>query len=86
MTRVSDKALAYLAQHGSMPASMIGAHLWPNRKTRGSAVQGGGDYAAQMLLGKLRAQNLVRTLNDEGSSRWALTGSGWHRVRQLEAK
>jgi hypothetical protein len=84
--KTGDRALSLLAQHGSMTAGELGARLWPNRTGRGVSSNGGGDYAAQMLLGRLRSRNLVGTINSDGSSVWALTGSGWHHVRKLEAR
>lgn len=62
---------------------MIGARLWPNRRSRGCAVQGGGDYAAQMLLGRMRKAGLVRVAHGEGSSQWELTATGRERLRAL---
>lgn len=59
----------------------LGAKLWPQRRGRICAVQGGGDYAAQMLLGRLRRQGLVVVINTEGSSKWRLTEKGRSEAR-----
>lgn len=74
--RASRKALAYLHKHGEADAGSIGAHLWPDRRGHIVAHQGGGDYAAQMLLGRLRKAGLVTTASGEGATRWVLTPSG----------
>lgn len=65
--------------YGGMAASSLGAILWPDRTSHVIAQQGGGDYAAQMLLGRMRRAGLVRVLPGSGSSRWGLTGEG-HRA------
>lgn len=74
--RASRAALAYLHKHGEADAGSIGAHLWRDRKGRGISASGGGDYAAQMLLGRLRKAGLVTTSSGEGATRWTLTPSG----------
>lgn len=70
MSPVEERVVAYLRAHPGSAASMVGAHLWPNRTGRISAVQGGGDYAAQMLLGRMRKKGLVRYAHSIGSTRW----------------
>jgi hypothetical protein len=56
---------------------MVGAVIWANKKRgRTSSANGGGDYAAQMLLGRMRKAGLVRTIHSEGSSRWEVTALG----------
>lgn len=77
-----DRALAVL-KRGPTSAGIVGSRLWPDRKTRGTAVQGGGDYAAQMLLGQMRRNGLVRVQHGDGSSIWELTECGG---RVLEIK
>ncbi len=68
-----------------MTAIELGAALWPDRTgRRGQSICGGGDYAAQMLLGRMRKLGLVRTTHDPGASRWELTLNG-HRVADLVA-
>ena len=71
-------ALVILANGGPMDAGTFGADLWRNRKRgRVSSVNGGGDYAAQCFLGRLRKLGLARTTDDnEGSSRWEITPKG----------
>jgi len=54
----------------------IGAALWPIRSGRVASASGGGDYAAQMMLGRLRKRGLVRVNLGCGSSRWSLTRDG----------
>lgn len=77
----TERALAILirerANMDGVAASMLGAQLWPERIGRVFAVQGGGDYAAQMLLGRMRKAGLVRVARGEGSSRWELTSDGY---------
>jgi hypothetical protein len=55
---------------------LFGQAVMPDRTGRRSSVNGGGDYAAQMYLGRLRKLGLARTLVTEGSSRWVLTNEG----------
>lgn len=76
------RAAHQLAVRGPMSASCLGAILWPERKTRGVSHNGGGDYAAQMLLGRARRAGLVRTQHGEGSSVWEATAKG-HRVADV---
>lgn len=82
----TERALIILYDHAGnygMAASELGPRLWPNRSGRIVSTNGGGDYGAQMLLGRLRKAGLARTLNTEGSSRWALTSEGLKRVRAM---
>lgn len=81
-------AVKYSSSRG-MDAGMVGCYVWPDRDPRmgrGVATGGGGDYAAQMLLGRLRKRGLVRTLVTEGSSVWAITAAGITELRRLEGK
>lgn len=79
----TQKAILYLHKHGPSNASDIGTVI-DNRHGRISATTGGGDYAAQMLLGRMRKAALVRVSNYEGStSRWELTITGLHLARKL---
>jgi hypothetical protein len=77
---ITDRALLIMLRErpnlGAMAASLIGAMLWPERSGRVVAVHGGGDYAAQMLLGRMKKAGLVRVISGAGSSRWELTGEG----------
>ena len=71
-----------------MTAYEVGDAVWPGgngRKGRVSAGTGGGDYAALMLLGRLRNRGLVagRTPSGEGSTRWYLTAAGMTRVHEI---
>lgn len=80
-----DQALMIMLREspniGAMAASLLGAMLWgKDRKGRVIAQQGGGDYAAQMLLGRMKKAGLVRTLSGAGSSRWELTADGVQRA------
>lgn len=82
MTETEFQALTYLRRSESS-AGMVGAHLWPERRSRGTAVQGGGDYAAQMLLGRLRKKGWTRVAAGEGSSVWEITSIG---IRDLSVE
>lgn len=62
-------------------AGLVGQAVWPDRKRPGIANHGGGDYAAQMLLGRLRRRGLVRVLRGAGSSVWELTAAGERAAR-----
>lgn len=71
---VEQRAIDYLRQHpGGVSAGCVGAHLWPERDGRINSSNGGGDYAAQMLLGRMRKKGWVYVLYGTGSSQWALT-------------
>jgi hypothetical protein len=63
-----------------MCAADVGGEVWPDRVLRagrGVATGGGGDYAAQMLLGKLRAAKQVEhARNLEGATIWCITVDG----------
>lgn len=62
---------------GPAPASDIGANVWPTRRRgKGFSSGGGGDYAAQMLLGRLKKAGLVEHAPSDGSSLWRLTQRG----------
>lgn len=76
----TDRALVALLG-GPLDCFTVGAAVWgSSRGGRITAGGGGGDYAAQMLLGRMRKAGLVRTTHDEGSSRWELTPSGRKRA------
>ncbi len=70
-----DRAVLIL-HRGPMTAGEFGAAMWPGRTGRITSTSGGGDYAAQMLLGRLRAKGIVRTTLDPGATRWELTSRG----------
>ncbi len=64
----------------------VGHAAWPDRVLRGGrgvSVNGGGDYAAQMLLGRLKKAGLAEHAPSEGSSRWRLSVKGLREVQQL---
>lgn len=79
MTNLEARALRALAALSPLPAVEVGRKVWGDRR-RGPIVapHGGGDYAAQMLLGRLRKHGLVRTTIDSwaGCSLWELTEKG----------
>ncbi len=66
--------------------SGVGSHAWGHDERHGaiSAVQGGGDYAAQMLLGRMRTQGWVNTLVSSGSSVWAIEPEGRRVLRMAD--
>ncbi|KKN21950.1 hypothetical protein LCGC14_0920150 [marine sediment metagenome] len=70
------KQALQLLLDGPKVAWEIGAALWPQRTGPICSSNGGGDYAAQMLLGRLRKKGLVRVCAGEGSSVWELTKQG----------
>jgi hypothetical protein len=69
-----------------MDCSTFGAQMWPIRRgTRGGvSSNGGGDYPAQMLLGRLRKLGWAQVARGEGSSRWELTTAGKKMCRPIE--
>lgn len=77
---VSYRALLILFDHERQSAGELGARLWgDSRRGRVSSSNGGGDYAAQMLLGRLRKKDLVRvSAHSVGcdASLWELTSKG----------
>jgi hypothetical protein len=78
----TQKVVLYLHKHGPSGCSDIGTVI-DNRHGRISSASGGGDYAAQMLLGRMRKQGLVRVANYEGSSTWELTQGGLQLARKI---
>ena len=67
-------------------AGEVGASVWPERQCRpgrGVSVNGGGDYAAQMLLGRLKKAGLVEYAPSEGSSLWRLSAKGQKAFQRL---
>jgi hypothetical protein len=77
-TQVERCAIALLISAGpdGSPADLIGAGLWPHSKRKTTSMGGGGDFAAQMLLGRLRRRGWARVLPGSGSSRWTFTPAG----------
>lgn len=78
----NQRALVYLYAHAGrhgVSCFEVGEAVWPDRTIRGGrgvSVNGGGDYAAQMLLGRLKRAGLVEHAPSAGSSRWRLTAKG----------
>lgn len=77
------RAIVVLAELGATglgkttSASVFGAvYFGPDRTSKGYSMGGGGDYPAQMLLGRLRKKGWAATPYSEGSSQWELTSSG----------
>lgn len=72
------RVLEYLRDHGETDASSIGSVIWRDLERHNvyARSNGGGDYAMQMMLGRMRRSSLVRTSNSEGSSRWHITPEG----------
>lgn len=85
LSEVERKAIAYLHTVGrdGVTADFVGDAVWPVRRGRITSSGGGGDYAAQMLLGRLRKRGLAEvTSAGKGASKWCLTAAG---RRVLEA-
>lgn len=78
----AQRALIYLYKdddrHG-VSCFDVGSAVWPDRVIRGGrgvSHNGGGDYAAQMLLGRLKKAGLVEHAPSERSTLWRLTADG----------
>ena len=87
----TQRALLCLHKGGynGLSAGEVGAGVWPERECRpgrGVSVNGGGDYAAQMLLGRLKKTGLVEYASSEGSTRWCLSAKGRAKVRALNGE
>jgi hypothetical protein len=86
---VSQRVLLYLhtdASHEGVSCFEVGDAAWPDRTLRGGrgvSSNGGGDYAAQMLLGRLKKAGLVEHALSEGSTRWRLSEKGRQAVQKL---
>jgi hypothetical protein len=84
-----QRALLYLyedAGRDGVSCYDVGNATWPERAVRGGrgvSSNGGGDYAAQMLLGRLKKAGLVEHAPSEGSSRWRLSEEGLREVRRM---
>jgi hypothetical protein len=78
----TQRVVLYLHKHGPSGCFEVGEAI-DNRRGRISANGGGGDYAAQMLLGRMRKAGLVRVGNYDGSSKWELTQPGLQLARKL---
>lgn len=80
----SQRALLYLykdAGYHGVSCFDVGNAVWPDRTGRIAACGGGGDYAAQMLLGRMKKAGLVEHAPSEGSARWRLSQRGLQAVR-----
>lgn len=77
----TDRVLAYLAKYPSSGSSDVGTVI-NNRRGRIASASGGGDYAAQMLLGRMRKAGLIEQAPSEGSTKWKLTSAGRTRLRR----
>jgi DNA-binding transcriptional regulator PaaX len=80
----SHRALLYLyreAGQDGVSCFDVGEAVWPERAGRISASGGGGDYAAQMLLGRMKKAGLVEHAPSDGSARWRLSHKGLAAVR-----
>lgn len=82
----TDRVLTYLFSHGPADCFSVGAAAFPDRDRVRVANGGGGDYAAQMFLGRLKKRGLVRLASSVGSSRWQLTAAGEKRVHEVWRK
>jgi hypothetical protein len=84
----SQRALLCLYDGGysGLASGEVGSAVWPDRVIRGGrgvSSNGGGDYAAQMLLGRLKKVGLVEYAPSEGSTRWRLSTKGRNEVGTL---
>jgi hypothetical protein len=75
-TAAERAALALLRDKGPQPADAVDQHVWPNAPGRRISSNGGGTYASQMLLGRMRQQGWVRVQHGEGSSIWEIRPGG----------
>lgn len=80
-------ALVILTGRGPMSADDFGCDLWRDMK-RGKTTSsgGGGDFGAQMFLGRLRRLGFAQTTHDPGSSRWEATSVGRNALAAALAK
>lgn len=76
MTPKTRMALELLRDKEPMSAGCFGAALWPKRGGPIIANHGGGDYAAQMFLGRLKSRGLVQYAPSKGSTLWELSAKG----------
>ena len=71
------KALVILTREGQISADDFGASLWKDKKRgRVTSSGGGGDYGAQMFLGRLKKRGYARSAHTLGSSLWEATAAG----------
>jgi len=87
-TTATQRALLCLYRGGNNGVSSgdVGGAVWPDREIdfgHGVSSNGGGDYAAQMLLGRFKKAGLVEYAPGEGSTRWRLSTKGRNEVRKM---
>ena len=82
----TQRVLLYLFNHGVCSADAVGTVISPNSTRKRSPNGGGGDYAAQMMLGRMKSAGLVKHAFSEGSSLWELTPKGMKLVHKQEHK
>lgn len=82
----TQRVLLYLFTHGVCSADAVGTVISPNSTRKRSPNGGGGDYAAQMMLGRMKSAGLVCHAFSEGSALWELTPKGMKLVHKLEHK
>ena len=79
----------YDGGYNGLSSGEVGSAVWPDRVITfgcGVSSNGGGDYAAQMLLGRLKKAGLVEYASSEGSTRWCLSTKGRDKVRALNGE
>jgi len=84
----TQRALLCLRASGwnGISAGEVGESVWPDRVIgfgRGVSSNGGGDYAALMLLGRLKKAGLVEYAPSEGSTRWRLSTKGRNEAQKM---
>lgn len=73
VTPIARGVLQLLAR-GPRYAREVDAHAWPDAGGQRAAVTGGGCYAAQMLLGRMRRRGWCRTRYEgAGASLWEIS-------------
>ena len=88
MSPVTQRVLLYLCQDSSrygVSCFDVGNAAWPDRIVRGGrgvSTNGGSDYAAQMLLGRLKKAGLVEHAASTGSSLWRISPKGRSAVQE----
>jgi Mn-dependent DtxR family transcriptional regulator len=81
----TTRVLQYLHDHGPSGCSLIGTVIENRRNRRGGvSTNGGGDYAAQMLLGRMKRGGLVEHAPSDGSSLWQLTSTGSAKLKKTQ--
>jgi hypothetical protein len=81
---LSLRALQYLVENGPSAADMVGIYVWAGKERgRVTSSGGGGDYAAQMMLGRLKAAGLVEHAHTEGATRWVVTSRGRRAAKEV---